>query len=92
MSLEARYNQNHAPEILEKLKNLDDLEQIATAAGHGYAALGLKHNADWVQVEIDPENCRPGYDLAHIRTFSPDLIRALLFELSEARKALAETN
>lgn len=92
MSLEARYNQNHDPEILAKLVNLDDLEQIAAAAGHGYATLGLKHNAGWVEVQVDEENCRPSYDLTHIATFSPDLIRALLFELSEARKALAEKN
>lgn len=89
MSLEPRYNTHHSAEVLERLKNLDDLEQIATAAGHGYG-YDRDFNAGWVELEIASDNSRPSYDLSHIKTFSPELIKALLFELSEARKALAK--
>jgi len=89
MSLEPRY-QNHTPETVAVIRNLEDLEQIAAAAGHGYAQIGLTHNAGWTEVAIDPENVRPSYDLVHIKTFSPDVIAAILFELSESRKKLAE--
>jgi hypothetical protein len=89
MSLDPKYNKHHAPEILEELQNLDRLDAIATAAGHGYASVGLKHNAGWVEVEIDPKNVRPSYDRLHIETFSPELIQAMLFELSELRKQVA---
>lgn len=89
MSLDPKFNQHHEPEVLKELEDLDRLEQIAAAAGHGYAAVGLKHNAGWVQVEIDPKNARPSYDRLHIETFSPDLIQAMLFELSELRKQVA---
>jgi hypothetical protein len=90
MSLDPQYNQHHDAEVLEELQDLDRLEQIATAAGHGYAAVGITHNAGWVQVEIDPQNVRPSYDLLHIETFSPDLIKAMLFELSELRKQVSQ--
>lgn len=90
MSLDPKYNKNHAPEILDELQDLDRLEQIAAAAGHGYANVGVEHNAGWTQVEIASENVRPSYDLYHIKTFSPELIRALLFELSELRKSSAQ--
>lgn len=89
MSLDPKFNQHHAPEVFKELEDLDRLEQIAAAAGHGYAAVGLKHNAGWVQVEIDPKNVRPSYDRLHIETFSPELIQAMLFELSELRKQVA---
>lgn len=91
MSLDPRFNTHHSDEVLEVLKNLDDLEQVAAAAGHGYSR-DAEHNAGWVELSIDPENVRPSYDLNYIRTFSPDLIAALLFELSEARKALAQVS
>lgn len=87
MSLEPRY-QHHSDKTLAKLRNLDSLEQVAAAAGHGYAQLNPKLNLEWVDVEFDPENVRPSYDANHIQTFSPDLVQALLFELSESRKAL----
>jgi hypothetical protein len=89
MSLEARY-QHHSQKTVDTISNLDNLEQVATAAGHGYAELGLEHNAGWVQVEIDPKNVRPSYDVRFIRTFSPQVIKALLFELSESRQKLSE--
>lgn len=89
MSLETRY-QNHSQETVDLIQNLDELDSIATAAGHGYSQLGLTFNAGWVEVEIDPENTRPRYDMSHIRTFSPDTMQALIYELSESRKRLAE--
>lgn len=89
MSLEARY-QHHSQKTVDAISNLENLESIATAAGHGYSAIGLTHNAGWVEVEIDPKNVRPSYDLSFIRTFSPQVIKALLFELSESRQKLAE--
>lgn len=88
MSLEARY-QHHDSEVIEEIQNLDRLEQIATAAGHGYAVLNPQLNTGWVHLEIDEANVRPSYDRHHIMTFSPDLVKALLFELSESRTALA---
>ncbi len=90
MSLEARYNQHHSAEVIARLQNLDELEQVAAAAGHGYSQVGLQHNAGWVEVSIAENNVRPSYDLRYIRTFSPDLVKALLFDLSETRKKLAE--
>lgn len=90
MSLDPRFNKHHSEKVIAKLRNLDSLEQVAAAAGHGYAALGLDLNAGWTQVAFDEENVRPSYDLNHIHTFSPALVQALLFELSESRKALTE--
>lgn len=92
MSLEPRYNQHHSQKTLDKLKNLDSLEQVAAAAGHGYGHIGLNLNlnAGWTEVQFGEDNVRPSYDLNHIYTFSPDLIQAMLFELSELRKAVAE--
>lgn len=89
MSLEPRY-QHHSQKTLDTIADLDRLEQVAAAAGHGYSRVGLDHNAGWTQVSIDPKNVRPNYDLRHIAAFSPDVIQALLFELSESRKKLAE--
>lgn len=90
MSLDPKYNKHHAPAVLTQLEDLDALEQIATAAGHGYAELNPVLNAGWVDVTIAEENVRPNYDIRHIKTFSPELMRALLFELSEARKKIAD--
>lgn len=91
MSLEPRY-QHHSEQTIKTISNLEELESIATAAGHGYAQLGLELNAGWTEVAIDPANTRPNYDLRHISTFSPAVIQALLFELNESRKKLAELN
>jgi hypothetical protein len=89
MSLEPRY-QHHSQKTLDTIADLDRLEQVAAAAGHGYARILVEHNAGWTEVAIAPENSRPNYDLRHIAAFSPDVIQALLFELSESRKKLAE--
>lgn len=85
-SLEPRYNQNID---LTQLSNLDDLNQVAAAAGHGYAELNRKYNAGWVNVTLDKDNKRPSYDMNFIATFSPELVHAMLYELSEARKTIA---
>ena len=87
MSLDPRFNKHHSVKTVEVLQNLDSLESVAAAAGHGYMRRDL--NAGWTQVEFDDENVRPTYDLRYIRTFSPQVVQALLFELSESRKALS---
>jgi hypothetical protein len=89
MSLEPRY-QHHSQKTLDLTADLERLENVATAAGHGYARVGLELNAGWTEVAVAPENVRPNYDLRHIKTFSPQVVKALLFELSESRKKLAE--
>jgi hypothetical protein len=89
MSLEARY-QHHSANTVATISNLDRLEQIAAAAGHGYSQIGLDLNAGWTEIAIAPENVRPSYDLNYIKTFSPEVLAALLFELNESRNKLAE--
>lgn len=70
--------------------NIDDLYQVAEAAGHGDGLVGRKYNAGWVDVELTGVNVRPGYDMNFIQTFSPDFVQELLTELKAARTELAE--
>lgn len=70
--------------------NIDDLYQVAEAAGHGDGLVGRKYNAGWVDVELIGVNVRPGYDMNFIQTFSPDFVQELLTELKAARAELAE--
>lgn len=89
MSLDPKYNKQRSAQVIEALKDLDALDQVAAAAGHGYAELGLELNADWVEVQIDEANNRPSYDLRFIRTFTPEVVHAMLYELNESRKLAA---
>lgn len=70
--------------------NIDDLYQVAEAAGHGDGLVGREYNAGWVDVELTGVNTRPGYDMNFIQTFSPDFVQELLTELKAARAELAE--
>jgi hypothetical protein len=51
----------------------DDLEQVARAAGHGYAHLPLnvELNAGWTCLD-NRENVRLSYDVNFLKQFSPD--------------------
>lgn len=89
MSLHPRY-QHHSPSTMATLENLAVLDSTASAAGHGYAEINPDLNLGWVDVTIDEKNVRPTYDARHIRTFSPELVKALLFELNERRQAQVE--
>lgn len=70
--------------------NIDDLYQVAEAAGHGDGLVGREYNAGWVDVEFANHNTRPGYDRNFIETFSPEFVQELLTELKKARTELAE--
>lgn len=70
--------------------NIDDLYQVAEAAGHGDGLVGRKYNAGWVDIEFIGVNVRPGYDLNFIETFSPDFVQELLTELKATKTELAE--
>lgn len=63
---------------------LNDLKQVAIAAGHGDGRVFTDHNAGWVQVEL-PNNVRPGYDINFIHTFNPDFVQELIDEILELR-------
>lgn len=62
------------------LTRLEQLEQIATAAGHGFGHLGLRSqlnlNAGWTRLDLT-DNVRPTYDQHFLRTFDPESIKAL---------------
>jgi len=88
-ALDPQFNQHHDAESIAKLQNLEQLHSIAAAAGHSTALIGKEYNAGWVDIEIAEDNVRPTYDRRFITTFSPDLIKAMLFELSELRKQTA---
>lgn len=90
MSLDPKYNTRRSESVMKTLENLDELDQVAMAAGHGYSQIGLEHNAGWVEVQIDEANARPSYDLRFIRTFTPEVIHAMLYELSVSRKLAAD--
>lgn len=68
---------------------LEDLKQVAIAAGHGDGRVFTNHNAGWVQVEL-PNNVRPSYDLNFIKTFNPDYVEELINEILELRAKVAE--
>lgn len=70
--------------------NIDDLYQVAEAAGHGDGLIGRKYNAGWVDVELIGVNVRSGYDMNFIQTFSPDFVKELLTDLKKAKAELAE--
>jgi hypothetical protein len=70
--------------------SIDDLYQVAEAAGHGDGLIGRKYNAGWVDIELIGENVRPSYDLNFIQTFSPDFVQELLTELKKAREEIAD--
>lgn len=90
MSLDPKYNKRRSAKVSETLKNLDELDQIAIAAGHGHSQIGREHNAGWVEVQLDEANTRPSYDLRFIRTFTPEVVHSMLYELSLARKLAAD--
>ena len=70
--------------------SIDDLYQVAEAAGHGDGLIGRKYNAGWVDIEFTGKNTRPAYDLNFISTFSPEFVQELLTELKRTKEELAE--
>jgi hypothetical protein len=72
-------------------RSLQELQQIAEAAGHGHGHRGIGHQPDpWFSLD---DNCRPSYDLLFIRTFTPRFTRELVDRLASAeweRDALRE--
>lgn len=70
--------------------SIDDLYQVAEAAGHGDGLVGREYSAGWVDVEFAGHNTRPGYDRNFISTFSPDFVQELLTELKKTKAELAE--
>lgn len=62
------------------LIRLDELEQCATAAGHGFGHLGLGSllnlNAGWTQLDLT-DNVRPTYDQRFVREFGPEAVLRL---------------
>jgi hypothetical protein len=70
--------------------SVEDLYQVAEAAGHGDGLIGREYSAGWVDVEFAGYNTRPSYDRNFIETFSPEFVQELLTELKAARAELAE--
>jgi hypothetical protein len=70
--------------------SIDDLYQVAEAAGHGDGLVGREYNAGWVDIELTGVNVRPGYDMNFIKTFSPEFVQELLTELKKTKAELAE--
>lgn len=70
--------------------SIDDLYQVAEAAGHGDGLVGREYSAGWVDVEFAGYNTRPGYDRNFISTFSPDFVQELLTELKNTKEELTE--
>lgn len=68
---------------------INDLKQVAIAAGHGDGRVFTNHNAGWVQVEL-PNNSRPSYDLNYFKVFNPDFVESLLDEILELRAQVAK--
>lgn len=62
------------------LTRISELEQCATAAGHGFGHLGLSRllnlNAGWTQLDLT-DNVRPTYDQRFVREFGPDAVLRL---------------
>jgi hypothetical protein len=70
--------------------NIDDLYQVAEAAGHGDGRVGRKYNAGWVDIEFIGVNVRPGYDMNFIEIFSPEFVQELLTDLKKTKAELVE--
>jgi len=62
------------------LAKLDEVEQCATAAGHGFGHLGLGSllnlNAGWTKLDL-ADNVRPNYDQRFVRMIDPDAVLRL---------------
>jgi hypothetical protein len=76
-----------APRAGEDPLNVENLVQVATAAGHGHGHRPLREGPKpWYDLD---DNVRPSYDIHFIQTFNPRVVMHLLDRLTAAEDTLA---
>lgn len=76
-----------APREGDQPLNLDTIEQVAVAAGHGHTRPVGHGPSPWYDLT---DNVRPSYDIHFIQTFNPDVVEHLIHRLRAAEDTLAE--